>query len=114
MNSVYKDHKCTRLRAIFPALLQVPLFITASMTLRAMSGWGDWLQIGLTVPVEPLLQNEGFGSIIDLTQPDSSFVLPVMLGLLSVTNIEVSLSHFLETLYSFKDDGLKTIPHIDH
>lgn len=60
------------------------------MTLRAMSGWGGWLDFGLTVPVEPLLHSEGFGSIVDLTQPDPSFILPVMLGLLNVTNTEVS------------------------
>lgn len=90
MNQIYKEQKCTRLRATLPPLLQIPLFITASITLRAMSGWGDWFHIGLTVPVEPLLHSEGFGSIVDLTQADPSFILPVMLGLLNVTNVEVS------------------------
>jgi membrane protein insertase Oxa1/YidC/SpoIIIJ len=90
MNQIYKEQKCTRLRAVFPTLLQVPLFITASMTLRAMSGCKNWFDIGLAIPVEPLLHSEGIGSIIDLTQPDPSFMLPVMLGLLNVANVEVS------------------------
>jgi len=94
MNKIYKEQKCTRLRAVLPALLQIPLFITASMTLRTMSGWGDWLHIGLAVPTEPLLHSEGFGSLIDLTQPDPSFMLPVMLGLLNVANVEVSYYFF--------------------
>jgi len=100
MNQIYKEQRCTRLRAFFPALLQIPLFITASVTLRAMSGWSDWFHIGITVPVEPLLYNEGFGSIVDLTQPDPSFILPVMLGLLNVMNVEVSQAISSEPMFN--------------
>lgn len=89
MNKIYKEHKGTLFRGVLPAFLQIPLFITASMTLRAMSGWGSWFQID-AVPLEPLLQSEGFGALVDLTQPDPSFMLPVMLGLLNVANVEVS------------------------
>ena len=47
--------------------------------------------MGLTVPIEPLLQFEGFGAIKNLTQPDGTYILPVMIGLLNITNLEVSL-----------------------
>src|SRR5436190_22706614 len=94
MKIIYKRMGCTRIRILLPALVQIPLFILVSLALRSMSGWVGWVDIGLTVPMEPLLQTEGFGAIKDLTQPDGSFVLPVMIGLINVTNLEVSLINF--------------------
>jgi hypothetical protein len=54
-----------------------------------MSGWPGWFDVGMTIPLEPLFQNDGFAAIQNLTQPDRTFVLPVLVGLLSITNIEV-------------------------
>jgi mitochondrial inner membrane protein COX18 len=75
---------------MLPTLIQIPLFILVSLTLRSMSGWGEWFDFGLMVPMDSLLQTEGFGGIKDLTKPDGSFVLPVLIGLMNVTNIEVT------------------------
>ena len=72
-------------------LVQIPLFILVSLALRSMSGWVGWVDVGLTVPIEPLLQVEGFGAIKNLTQPDGTYILPVMIGLLNITNLEVRL-----------------------
>lgn len=55
-----------------------------------MSGWTGWLGFGSPAPLEPLLQTEGFAAIQNLTLPDSTFILPVLIGLLSITNIEAS------------------------
>ena len=68
------------------------MFILASLALRAMCGWTGWFDMGMGIPLEPLFQTEGFGSIQDLTRPDGSFISPVLIGLLSITNIEVSHS----------------------
>ena len=91
MKIIYERHGCTRLRILFPALVQIPLFLLVSLALRSMSGWVGWVDVGLTVPIEPLLQVEGFGAIKNLTQPDGTYILPVMIGLLNVTNLEVRL-----------------------
>lgn len=89
MKVIYKRHGATRWRIIGPALVQIPLFLLVSLALRSMSGWVGWVDVGMTVPIEPLLHFEGFGVISDLTQPDGSYVLPVMIGLLNLTNLEV-------------------------
>jgi hypothetical protein len=91
MKIIYERHGCTRLRILFPVLVQIPLFLLVSLALRSMSGWVGWVDVGLTVPIEPLLQVEGFGAIKNLTQPDGTYILPVMIGLLNITNLEVRL-----------------------
>ena len=91
MKIIYERHGCTRPRILFPALAQIPLFLLVSLALRSMSGWVGWVDVGLTVPIEPLLQVEGFGAIRNLTHPDGTYILPVMIGLLNVTNLEVRL-----------------------
>ena len=67
----------------------MPLFILVTLALKSMTGWTGWFDIGLGVPVEPLMRTEGFGAIMDLTRPDQSYVLPLTIGLLGITNIEV-------------------------
>ena len=89
MKMLYKRHGCTRAQIVLPIVTQIPLFILVSLALRAMCGWTGWFDIGMGVPLEPLFKTEGFGASLDLTQPDGTFILPVMIGLLSVTNIEV-------------------------
>jgi hypothetical protein len=89
MKMLYKRHGCTRTRIILPIVTQIPLFILVSLVLRGMCGWTGWFDIGMGVPLEPLFKTEGFGAILDLTRPDGTFIFPVMIGLLSVTNIEV-------------------------
>ena len=89
MKIIYKRHGCTRLRILLPALVQIPLFLLVSLALRSMSGWGGWVDVGLTVPMEPYYRLKDLEQYENLTQPDGSYVLPVLIGLMSVTNIEV-------------------------
>ena len=56
-----------------------------------MSGWSGWFDAGMWASLEPLFHTEGFGTIQDLTKPDESFILPVMIGLIGISNIEASL-----------------------
>jgi membrane protein insertase Oxa1/YidC/SpoIIIJ len=92
MNTIYNRHACTKFRILLPTIVQIPLFICVSLALRSMSGWTGWFNAGMTVPPEPLLQSEGFGAIQNLTQPDGTFILPVLIGLLSITNVEAGHS----------------------
>jgi membrane protein insertase Oxa1/YidC/SpoIIIJ len=90
MKVIYERHGATKLRIILPSVVQIPLFILVSLALRAMSGWTGWYDVGMTAPMEPLLRAEGFGAIQDLTRPDGSYVLPVLIGLMGITNVEVT------------------------
>jgi membrane protein insertase Oxa1/YidC/SpoIIIJ len=89
MKALVKRHHCTIPQLILPVIVQIPLFILVALSLRSMSGWGGWFDIGMSVPTDPLFYTEGFGAIKDLTQPDGSYILPVTIGLMSITNIEV-------------------------
>jgi membrane protein insertase Oxa1/YidC/SpoIIIJ len=91
MKDIYKRHGCTKTRIILPPVVQIPVFILVALALRAMTGWTGYFDVGMGSPMEPLLRTEGFGAILDLTRPDGTFILPVIIGLLSVTNVEVEL-----------------------
>jgi membrane protein insertase Oxa1/YidC/SpoIIIJ len=52
-----------------------------------MTGWTGWFDIGVNMPMDPLLMTEGIG-IKDLTRPDPYYVLPLTLGFLGILNTE--------------------------
>jgi membrane protein insertase Oxa1/YidC/SpoIIIJ len=89
MKKIYKRHRSSNFRIFLPTIVQIPMFIMVSLALRSMTGWPGWFDIGMGVPVEPLLHTEGLGPIKDLTRPDGTFVLPVLVGLLNVINVQV-------------------------
>ena len=89
MKKIYKRHGASNIRIFLPTIVQIPLFIIVSLALRSMTGWPGWFGIGSGIPVESLLHTEGLGAIKDLTLPDGTFMLPVLVGLLNVTNIQV-------------------------
>src|SRR5271155_3544169 len=95
MKKIYKRHGSSNLRIFLPTIVQIPLFIMVSLALRSMTGWPGWFDIGMGAPIEPLLHTEGLGPIKDLTQPDGTFVLPVLVGLLNVVNVQVCHSPHL-------------------
>jgi len=87
---IYKRHSCTKLQILLPTIVQFPLFILVSLALRSMSGWTGWFDVGMTAPLEPLLRSEGFGAIKDLTKPDGTNILPVLIGLMGISNVEAN------------------------
>ena len=74
---------------LLPQIVQIPLFILVSLVLRSMTGWTGWSDLGMVEATDPRLHLEGFGHIVDLTNPDPFFVLPVSIGLFSIINLEV-------------------------
>jgi len=88
MSISHKRHGCSKFRIMLPIFIQIPLFIFVSLALRSMCGWAGWFDLGMSVPLEPLLQTEGFGAIQNLTVPDGTFVFPVLGGLLGIANLE--------------------------
>src|SRR5271155_3866898 len=105
MKKIYKRHGSSNLRIFLPTIVQIPLFIMVSLALRSMTGWPGWFDIGMGAPIEPLLHTEGLGPIKDLTQPGGTFVLPVLVGLLNVVNLQVCHSPHLSC-----DSELTLIP----
>ncbi|CAI5759708.1 unnamed protein product [Candida verbasci] len=68
-------------------VFQIPLWIIMSITMRDLSGWSTWDNIK-NKPLDPSLYNEGILWFQDLTIPDSMHVFPVILGVISLCNIE--------------------------
>lgn len=70
-------------------LTQVPLWVTMSMTFRNLTGWRTELIPGSSKVIDQTLSLEGIPSLIpDLTVPDPYHVMPLLLGLLALSNVE--------------------------
>ncbi|CAK9441576.1 uncharacterized protein LODBEIA_P54440 [Lodderomyces beijingensis] len=66
---------------------QIPLWIIMSLTMRDLSGWSSWDNIH-NKPLDPSLSTEGILWFQDLTVADSLHVFPVILGVVSLCNVE--------------------------
>ncbi|CUM62768.1 uncharacterized protein PRCAT00000325001 [Priceomyces carsonii] len=71
---------------ILPAC-QVPLWIAMSWTFRDLSGWSTWNTFD-NRPLDESLYTEGLLWFTDLTIPDSFHLFPLMIGLISLCNVE--------------------------
>lgn len=71
---------------ILPAF-QIPLWVCMSWTMRDLSGWSSWDSIA-NKPLDPSLYNEGLFWFTDLTTLDPMHIFPLILGVVSLCNIE--------------------------
>lgn len=81
---IFKDNGCQSWKFMLLPMVQIPLWVCISFMLRNLTGWN---QIG-TRPLDPTLTTEGFGYLHDLAVSDPYFIMPVILGLAALTNIE--------------------------
>ncbi|KAI9005440.1 60Kd inner membrane protein-domain-containing protein [Phycomyces nitens] len=90
VNYLYAHHGCARWKVFLLPWVQMPLFVSMSLTLRHMSGmplpWYGQLAEG---PVDGL-SDGGLSWFVDLTVPDPTWVLPVLIGAGNLLNVEVS------------------------
>ncbi|ODV64492.1 membrane insertase COX18 ASCRUDRAFT_74104 [Ascoidea rubescens DSM 1968] len=87
---LFKKYKCQNWKNLILPTIQIPLWITLSLIIRELSGWKNILSRSTDlVSIEPTLINEGgFLWISDYSLSDPYCVFPIILGLISVTNIE--------------------------
>ncbi|ODV95046.1 hypothetical protein PACTADRAFT_3928 [Pachysolen tannophilus NRRL Y-2460] len=85
---IFKENKCQIWKNFTLPLLQIPLWISLSLTFRNLTGWrADVLGYNVK-PIDPTLSTEGFQWITDLTLPDPYNLLPFLLGLMALSNVE--------------------------
>ncbi|XP_046859433.1 cytochrome c oxidase assembly protein COX18, mitochondrial-like [Xenia sp. Carnegie-2017] len=87
---LYKTNGCNPIRIYILPWVQIPLWIILSLALRNISGAFSWnSKVHTQQPCYSDMANEGTLWFKDLTVPDSTGVLPVMLGVANLLNTEL-------------------------
>ncbi|TPX48857.1 hypothetical protein SeLEV6574_g01805 [Synchytrium endobioticum] len=86
-SELYKQQRCQPLQTFFLPWLQIPVFITVSLTLRSMCAYPLPFFTTRDTPVDGF-QDGGTLWFLDLTAPDPTWILPVCLGILHNTNLK--------------------------
>ncbi|KAJ1970261.1 hypothetical protein IWQ62_000090 [Dispira parvispora] len=92
VQELYHKHDCTPLFRFLLPWVQIPLFVTTSLAVRRLCGlpipfYKDSL-LSMTSSVTEL-SHGGTLWFTDLVQPDPTFVLPVLIGAVHLTNIQL-------------------------
>lgn len=91
VKSIYKHHGCSRWKLLLLPWVQIPLFVSMSLTLRHLSAYPlPWY--GQTAELPALgLSEGGLAWFMDLTAVDPTMVIPVMIGAGNLLNVEVNI-----------------------
>lgn len=84
---LFADHNVQMWKNIVLPAFQIPLWIAMSLTFRDLSGWSTWDAVK-NKALDPSLYTEGMLWFPDLTMADPWCVLPVVLGAVSICNVE--------------------------
>ncbi|KAG2231991.1 ribosomal L38e protein family-domain-containing protein [Thamnidium elegans] len=90
VNAIYAHHGCQRWKLLALPWVQIPLFVSMSLTLRHMTAYPlPWYgqTAELTVPG---LSEGGLAWFIDLTAVDPTMVIPVLIGAGNLLNVELN------------------------
>ncbi|CAK7903345.1 cytochrome c oxidase assembly protein Cox18p, mitochondrial [[Candida] anglica] len=85
--ALFKKHNIQLWKNFILPAFQIPLWVCMSLTMRNLSGWSTWDSTSNT-PLDPLLREEGLLWFTDLTHFDSLHIIPVVLGVISLCNVE--------------------------
>lgn len=84
---LFKQHSIQLWKNFILPTFQVPLWIIMSLTMRDLSGWTTWDKMS-NKPLDTSLYTEGIGWITDLTVADNYHILPLIIGITALTNVE--------------------------
>ncbi|KAI7868243.1 60Kd inner membrane protein-domain-containing protein [Spinellus fusiger] len=91
VNALYAHHHCERWKLLLLPWVQIPLFVSMSLTLRHMAGfplpWWGSLSEG---PVHGWVEG-GVGPWMDLTASDPTWIFPVLIGVGNLANVELNV-----------------------
>jgi inner membrane protein COX18 len=90
VKSIYAHHGCARWKILLLPWVQIPLFVSMSLTLRHMTAYPLpwWGQTAETAALG--LSEGGLAWFMDLTAVDPTMVVPVMIGAGNLINVEVN------------------------
>lgn len=91
--ALFKKHNVQIWKNFILPAFQIPLWVCMSLTMRNLSGWSSWDSVA-NKPLDPSLYTEGALWITDLTCLDSMHILPLILGVISLCNVEWTFKTF--------------------
>ncbi|KAI8141175.1 60Kd inner membrane protein-domain-containing protein [Fennellomyces sp. T-0311] len=94
VNEIYSHYGCPRWKLLTLPYIQIPLWVSMSLTLRHMTGYPlPWYGQTSDGPAEGL-SDGGFAWVTDLTVPDPTMTFPLLIGAGTLLNVEVSFCLF--------------------
>lgn len=101
---LYKEHGCEMWKSLFIGpLVQLPIWITMSMAVRAMCGW----TVVKGIPVVQSMSTEGALWFPDLLMMDYTGVLPAAVGIITLLNVELTTKAQAQAMGSAGGEGPK-------
>lgn len=85
--TLFKRHGVQIWKNITLPAIQIPLWVGMSVAMRNLSGWSTW-DVMKNQALDPTLYSEGILWFTDLTCADPMHVFPLMLGVISLCNVE--------------------------
>lgn len=93
VKSIYAHHGCSRWKMLLLPWVQIPLFVSMSLTLRHLTAYPlPWLGQTSNLPALGLSEG-GLAWFMDLTAVDPTMVIPVMVGAGNLINVEVRICY---------------------
>ncbi|KAJ1984994.1 hypothetical protein H4R34_000338 [Dimargaris verticillata] len=93
IDTLYAQHDCRPIFRMVLPLVQVPLFLNTSFTIRRMCGLPlPWFDATDSVPAVPELSQGGALWFSDLLATDPTYALPVLIGAAHLINIQLNLA----------------------
>ncbi|KAG0739633.1 hypothetical protein G6F62_008029 [Rhizopus arrhizus] len=90
VNAIYAQYGCSRYKLLLLPYVQIPLFVSMSLTLRHMTAYPlPWFGQTAQSPVQGLDQG-GLEPFLDLTTTDPTLILPVLVGAGNLLNVELN------------------------
>lgn len=85
--TLFKKHDVPLWKNIILPAFQIPLWVCMSWTMRDLSGWSSWDSLA-NKPLDSSLYTEGLFWFTDLTALDPMHIFPLILGVISLCNVE--------------------------
>ncbi|ORE09345.1 hypothetical protein BCV72DRAFT_201833 [Rhizopus microsporus var. microsporus] len=90
VNAIYAQYGCSRWKVLLLPYVQIPLFVSMSLTLRHLTAYPlPWFGRTAELPADGLTDG-GLGFFTDLTATDSTFILPILIGAGNLVNVELN------------------------
>ncbi|KAI9270363.1 60Kd inner membrane protein-domain-containing protein [Phascolomyces articulosus] len=90
VSEIYAHYGCPRWKLLALPYVQIPLWVSMSLTLRHMSGYPlPWYGQTSDGPVQGLSEG-GFAWVTDLTVPDPTMTFPLLIGAGTLLNVELN------------------------
>jgi inner membrane protein COX18 len=90
VKELYSANRCNPRVSFMLPWVQIPLFITVSLTIRGMAGYPLPFLGGSNLPIETGFAEGGTMWFTDLAAADPTWIMPIAVGATNLLNVEVS------------------------